>query len=67
MGCDAYLCIGDVYRRDEIDASHYPVFHQIDSARLFTKEQVLFLFYAISKRFNKMKIINYINRIFILY
>jgi phenylalanyl-tRNA synthetase alpha subunit len=25
----AFLCVGDVYRRDEIDASHYPVFHQV--------------------------------------
>lgn len=25
----AFLCTGDVYRRDEIDASHYPVFHQV--------------------------------------
>lgn len=26
---EAFLCTGDVYRRDEIDASHYPVFHQV--------------------------------------
>ncbi|KAK7054890.1 phenylalanyl-tRNA synthetase alpha subunit, mitochondrial [Paramarasmius palmivorus] len=25
----------DVYRRDEIDGSHYPVFHQVDAAKLF--------------------------------
>jgi phenylalanyl-tRNA synthetase alpha chain len=24
-----------VYRRDEIDASHYPVFHQVEGARIF--------------------------------
>ncbi len=28
-GIPAFLCSGDVYRRDEIDASHYPVFHQV--------------------------------------
>jgi phenylalanyl-tRNA synthetase alpha chain len=28
-GHHAFLCTGDVYRRDEIDASHYPVFHQV--------------------------------------
>jgi hypothetical protein len=28
---------GDVYRRDEIDASHYPVFHQMEGARLFPR------------------------------
>lgn len=27
---DKYLICGDVYRRDEIDATHFPVFHQID-------------------------------------
>ena len=27
---------GDVYRRDAIDSSHYPVFHQIEGVRLFT-------------------------------
>ncbi|CAK0834270.1 unnamed protein product, partial [Prorocentrum cordatum] len=26
----SFLCAGDVYRRDEIDASHYPVFHQCE-------------------------------------
>lgn len=25
-----YLVCGDVFRRDEIDATHYPIFHQID-------------------------------------
>lgn len=24
---DAFVVVGDVYRRDEIDATHYPVFH----------------------------------------
>jgi phenylalanyl-tRNA synthetase alpha chain len=24
---DAFLIFADVYRRDEIDATHYPVFH----------------------------------------
>lgn len=28
-GENAFLCSGDVYRRDEIDSSHYPVFHQV--------------------------------------
>ena len=26
---DTFLCTGDVYRRDEVDSSHYPVFHQV--------------------------------------
>ena len=34
-GHDHFLCSGDVYRRDEIDASHYPVFHQMEGVRVF--------------------------------
>ena len=30
-----WLLTADVYRRDEIDASHYPIFHQIEGARIF--------------------------------
>lgn len=26
---------GDVYRRDAIDATHYPVFHQVEGVRIF--------------------------------
>ena len=35
-----FLCTGDVYRRDEIDASHYPVFHQMEGVRVFTDEEM---------------------------
>ncbi|CAN8066127.1 unnamed protein product [Agarophyton chilense] len=31
----ALLLCGDVYRRDTVDRTHYPVFHQIDAARLY--------------------------------
>jgi phenylalanyl-tRNA synthetase alpha chain len=31
----SFLITGDVYRRDEIDASHYPVFHQVEGVRFF--------------------------------
>lgn len=34
-GEKAFLLCGDVYRRDTVDRTHYPVFHQVDSARLF--------------------------------
>merc|ERR1712078_400244 len=30
QGHEAFLCTGDVYRRDEIDASHFPAFHQME-------------------------------------
>ena len=30
-----FLAIGDVYRRDTIDATHYPVFHQMEGVKIF--------------------------------
>lgn len=36
-GFTSFLVSGDVYRRDEIDASHYPVFHQMEGVRIFTQ------------------------------
>ncbi|KAM3592933.1 uncharacterized protein V6R79_002034 [Siganus canaliculatus] len=39
-GLDAFLLAGDVYRRDEIDASHYPVFHQMEAVRLFSNHEL---------------------------
>ena len=30
-----WLLTADVYRRDEIDSCHYPVFHQVEGARVF--------------------------------
>lgn len=33
------LCYGKVYRKDEIDRSHYPVFHQIDGWYLCRKDK----------------------------
>lgn len=29
-GSNAFVVFGDVYRRDQIDATHYPVFHQVN-------------------------------------
>lgn len=39
-GLDCFLLAGDVYRRDEIDANHYPVFHQMEGVRLFSNHEV---------------------------
>jgi phenylalanyl-tRNA synthetase alpha chain len=39
-GLNAFLVSGDVYRRDEIDSTHYPVFHQMEGVRLFTREEL---------------------------
>lgn len=35
-----YLISADVYRRDAIDRSHYPIFHQMEGARVWDREQV---------------------------
>ena len=34
-GHKAFLCTGDVYRRDTVDRSHYPVFHQTEGLKFF--------------------------------
>ena len=39
-GKNAFICTGDVYRRDEIDASHYPVFHQMEGVRIFQPNEL---------------------------
>ncbi|CAH0551280.1 unnamed protein product [Brassicogethes aeneus] len=39
-GLNDFLMVGDVYRRDEIDSTHYPVFHQVDAVRLKTRDQL---------------------------
>lgn len=38
-GHSEWLLTADVYRRDEIDSSHYPVFHQMEGARVFRTDQ----------------------------
>ena len=40
MGCNQFLVTGDVYRRDEIDSSHYPIFHQMEGVKLFSREEL---------------------------
>lgn len=38
---DGYTISADVYRRDAIDRSHYPVFHQMEGARMWDRRKVL--------------------------
>jgi phenylalanyl-tRNA synthetase alpha chain len=40
QGHDAFLIVGDVYRRDEIDTTHYPVFHQIEGVKVFSESEL---------------------------
>ncbi|KAJ2080217.1 phenylalanyl-tRNA synthetase alpha subunit, mitochondrial [Coemansia sp. RSA 988] len=37
---ERFLVAADVYRRDEIDASHYPVFHQMEGVCTFARSEV---------------------------
>lgn len=39
-GLSNFLVIGDVYRRDEIDRTHYPVFHQVEGVRLVGSHEI---------------------------
>jgi phenylalanyl-tRNA synthetase alpha chain len=32
--------VGDVYRKDTVDRTHYPAFHQMEGVRLFTLEEL---------------------------
>lgn len=41
MGLDNFVVFGDVYRRDQIDRSHYPVFHQADAVYSLNSYQVI--------------------------
>jgi len=38
-GCKNFLVTGDVYRKDDIDASHYPVFHQMEGVSVMEEGQ----------------------------
>lgn len=35
QGNDAFLVMGDVYRKDTVDRTHYPAFHQMEGVRVF--------------------------------
>ena len=39
-GDKAFCVMGDVYRRDEIDATHYPAFHQMEAVRLYKIDEL---------------------------
>lgn len=39
-GLDNFLIVGDVYRRDEINSTHFPVFHQMDAVRTLHRDKL---------------------------
>ena len=36
----AFLCVGDVYRKDTVDRTHYPAFHQMEGVRVYDFETI---------------------------
>ncbi|WVO18676.1 phenylalanine-tRNA ligase [Cryptococcus depauperatus] len=40
QGLDKWLLSADVYRRDEIDSSHYPVFHQMEGTHVWSTSEL---------------------------
>ncbi|KAL3918852.1 MAG: hypothetical protein SGILL_004050 [Bacillariaceae sp.] len=39
-GHKKFLCTGDVFRRDDIDRSHYPIFHQMEGVKVFNPDEL---------------------------
>ena len=39
-GNNSFLCIGDVYRKDTVDRTHYPAFHQMEGVRIYDFESI---------------------------
>ncbi|MCJ1325852.1 hypothetical protein MMC10_002515 [Thelotrema lepadinum] len=50
---DGFTITADVYRRDAIDRSHYPVFHQTEGARLWDRKNLTNGFKAIQSEVHK--------------
>ena len=53
QGMKRWLLTADVYRRDEIDSSHFPVFHQMEGARLFSTSSDMEALEAENQRLEK--------------
>lgn len=53
QGLRRWLLTADVYRRDEIDSSHFPVFHQMEGARLFSTSSDMGALEAENQRLEK--------------
>lgn len=52
-GTERWLLTADVYRRDEIDSSHYPVFHQMEGAHVVPMNGALREFEASNAKLEK--------------
>ncbi len=34
------MCVGDVYRKDTVDRTHYPAFHQMEGVRTYNLKDI---------------------------
>lgn len=41
-GADSFIVVGDCYRRDEVNMTHYPVFTQMEVVRTLSRVSVIF-------------------------
>lgn len=39
-GQNAFLVVGDVYRKDTVDRTHYPAFHQMEGVRIYDFDEI---------------------------
>ena len=39
-GNKSFLCVGDVYRKDTVDKTHYPAFHQMEGVRIYDLKEI---------------------------
>jgi len=37
---DSFLVVGDVYRKDTVDRTHYPAFHQMEGVRIYPFDKI---------------------------
>jgi len=37
---NAFVVVGDVYRKDTVDRTHYPAFHQMEGVRIMEFEDI---------------------------
>jgi phenylalanyl-tRNA synthetase alpha chain len=40
QGHSSFLCVGDVYRKDTVDRTHYPAFHQMEGVRTYGIKEI---------------------------
>lgn len=57
-GSHAFISLADCFRRDEIDRSHFPVFHQCEVFKLYNHKEVLGVQATADELYDKAKVEN---------